>query len=214
MTNKKELSEALREAMDKEGLHTRDAARLLNINPCYISMALNDKSWDHLGISAWERIEDWMFTRGPLAEYKFPEGEAVFIPKAYVPKAKKETAPEEHSPAAIISAKKQKIKKQRSDPQRRALVLELNRKEIDEIKTDFSKLYAMVHEAEAKANTALLKNDESKQEVLKSVDLIDSRISGLSIAYNKLITAWEGIKEYFEKQRPSIIIFQRNIYQK
>lgn len=79
--DKKSISEALREAMNKEELHTRQAAKFLNLNPGYISMCLNPNSWDAMGKTAWLRLEDWFNRREPLTAFTIPEGEEIWKPK-------------------------------------------------------------------------------------------------------------------------------------
>lgn len=79
--NKQQISDALREAMNRENLHTRETAQKLNLNPCYISMSQNPKSWDSMGKTAWLRLEDWHVTRGPIGEFVIPEGEEIWKPK-------------------------------------------------------------------------------------------------------------------------------------
>lgn len=56
--NRKEISEALKEAANREDLHTREIAQKLNLMPCYISMAQNPKSWDSMSKAAWVRLEE------------------------------------------------------------------------------------------------------------------------------------------------------------
>jgi hypothetical protein len=79
--DKKSISEALREAMNKEELHTRQAARFLNLNPAYISMSLNPNSWNAMSKMAWFRLEDWFNRREPLSSFSIPEGEEIWKPK-------------------------------------------------------------------------------------------------------------------------------------
>jgi len=80
-TDRKQISDALKEAMNKEDLHTRATAKALNLNPCYISMAQNPKSWDSMSNPAWTRLEEWYETREPLKLFQIPDGEPVFTPK-------------------------------------------------------------------------------------------------------------------------------------
>lgn len=79
--SKKEISDALREAMNREEINTRAAAAALNLNPCYISMCLNPNSWDSMAKAAWERIEEWFYTRDLLELFSIPEGEEIWKPK-------------------------------------------------------------------------------------------------------------------------------------
>ena len=81
--DKKAISDALREAMNKENLHTRQVASYLNLNPCYISMSLNSNSWDAMGKAAWERINAWYESRTPLSQFNIPKSEEIWKPKEY-----------------------------------------------------------------------------------------------------------------------------------
>jgi hypothetical protein len=74
---KKMISELLIKAMEHEELNTRATAKLLNINPCYVSMARSEKSWEHMGSTPWMRLEEWYLTREPLKEFKIPPEEAL-----------------------------------------------------------------------------------------------------------------------------------------
>ena len=78
---KTQISDHLIEALNKENLHTREAARFLNMNPCYISMARNPKSFDAISKSAWERLEVWHNTREKISDFKIPDGEEIWQPK-------------------------------------------------------------------------------------------------------------------------------------
>lgn len=75
---KKRLSEALKEAMIKEELHTSQAAKYLNLAPYYISMAQNEKSFAAMGVAPWIRIKEWMETRMKISEFTIPEGEPIW----------------------------------------------------------------------------------------------------------------------------------------
>jgi hypothetical protein len=87
--DKKAISEALKEAINKKDLNTRAAAKALNLNPIYISMAQNPKSWDAMGKTPWIRLEEWLNTRGPLALFNIPEGEEIWKPKEKAQEAPK-----------------------------------------------------------------------------------------------------------------------------
>jgi|WetSurSiteA1Bulk_404760.scaffolds.fasta_scaffold41437_2 hypothetical protein len=79
--DKKAISDALKEAMNKEDLNTRAAAKALNLNPCYVSMAQNPKSWDAMGKTPWIRLEEWFLTRGSISSFEIPDGEDIWKPK-------------------------------------------------------------------------------------------------------------------------------------
>lgn len=78
---KEQISTALIQAMEKEDLNTRAAAGYLNLNPCYISMARNSKSWDAMGKAPWVRLEEWVQTREALKSFRIPEGEEIWQPR-------------------------------------------------------------------------------------------------------------------------------------
>jgi hypothetical protein len=75
------ISEHLINAMNREDLRTRDTAKALNLNPCYISMAKSPKSWDAMGLKAWFRLEQWHNSRGKISEFTFPADEPIWKPK-------------------------------------------------------------------------------------------------------------------------------------
>ena len=103
--NKEQISNALREAMNKEDLHTRAAAKALNLNPCYISMAQNPKSFDAMGKTAWIRLEEWFETREPLTAFIIPEGEEIWKPKEKPVKEKDVTLKMDTKPTPLASKK-------------------------------------------------------------------------------------------------------------
>lgn len=77
-------------AMQREELHTREAAKYLNLNPCYLSMAQNSKSWDSMGNAPWVRLQEWWDTRDLLSKFQIPEGEEIWKPKEKPEKATNE----------------------------------------------------------------------------------------------------------------------------
>lgn len=79
--NKKELSTLLSQAISREEIRTGDAARFLNLNPCYITMMQNEKHWDSAGKAPWDRLILWKEQRCKISEFKIPEGEEIWIPK-------------------------------------------------------------------------------------------------------------------------------------
>jgi hypothetical protein len=75
------IKEKLMAAIDRESLPNREAARLLNIHPCYISMIKNEKSWDGITTKVWERFNEWFQTRDLLVNFQIPEGEEIYKQK-------------------------------------------------------------------------------------------------------------------------------------
>lgn len=166
--DKKAIQEHLLEAIDREEMHSRQVALCLNLNPCYISMAKNEKSWDAMGAKAWERLAEWHQTRLPLSEFRIPEGEEIFVPKPYQPKEKaageKQKAKEkpvkkltdsstehpiiaesdEHSPDNLLPDKDQ-VKN--SDAKKR-LLLSLNKIELEDLREKYENCMLKITELE------------------------------------------------------------------
>jgi hypothetical protein len=67
--------------MSKEDLTTREAAKALNLNPCYLSMARYPKSWNSMSKDAWYRLTQWHNSRGKITEFKLPDDEAIWKPQ-------------------------------------------------------------------------------------------------------------------------------------
>lgn len=83
--NKAQLSAALKKALSSEHLWSRDAAKFLNLNPVYISMMLNPKTFDKCGATAWTRLNEWFLTNEPLSDFRIPDGEEIWQPKKQEP---------------------------------------------------------------------------------------------------------------------------------
>ena len=77
LNDRKMIAQHLREAINREDLSTREAARFLNIAPYYISMGVNEKLWDSMSKSARERIETWHQSREKISAFLIPEGEEI-----------------------------------------------------------------------------------------------------------------------------------------
>lgn len=99
---KKEIASHFVEALNKEDLHTSEAARFLNMNPCYLSMLKNEKHWDCMSGVSWNRLEEWHESRDTIRSFKIPEGEEIYKRPAKPVVAEKEP-PEEFSPEATFS---------------------------------------------------------------------------------------------------------------
>jgi hypothetical protein len=72
------IKEKLVASIDREGLPNREAARLLNIHPCYISMIKNEKSWDSIPPKIWTRFNEWFEGREMLKSFQIPDGEEIY----------------------------------------------------------------------------------------------------------------------------------------
>jgi hypothetical protein len=78
---KQSCIERLKKAIDLERMTTGDAARHLNLNPSYVSMALNEKHWKKMPRSAWDRLIQWCNSGSTLSHFKIPEGEVIWQSK-------------------------------------------------------------------------------------------------------------------------------------
>lgn len=87
------IVDALKDAILREELPNRDAAKFLNFHPCYISMANNPKMWDSMGKFSWQRLEEWFLTRDKLSAFKIPDGEEIWKPKEKAEKVKEAINP-------------------------------------------------------------------------------------------------------------------------
>jgi len=96
---KQSASIRLRKAMELEKITTNETARQLNIKPQYLSMALNEKTWNKLSKAAWDRILFWVNSGETLHHFKIPNGEVVLGMKKPIielpPKEISRTKPED-----------------------------------------------------------------------------------------------------------------------
>jgi hypothetical protein len=236
--NKKEISEALIKALDKENLHTREAARCLNLNPIYVSMARNENSWPAMGKAPWIRLQEWLYSRGPIARFDIPEGEEIFVPKPYIPKVKPaakpefktdlkdvaKAAPEDDCDMHLPEIKEKKeVKKKKVPDQKREVNLILNKAELAALDKKFSPLFTLFENALSAINS--VKQDIGLQN--KYLGEIRTDIEGLKTdvdtlqktpaveeTHAKLEATWGSPEKKKKKKGWSIVFFQRNIYQK
>jgi hypothetical protein len=102
---KKAISKHLKEALVNEHMWNSTAAQILNIRSEYLSMIMNPNLWNKAPQSAWDRLNEWHSSAGPISEFKIPEGKQIkeqhSIKKQYgKPKKEKKNAEaiSEHSP--------------------------------------------------------------------------------------------------------------------
>lgn len=99
------MSDHLTDALTKEDLGRRDAAKFLNLNPCYITMGMNPKFWDSMSKFARDRIKEWHDSRDSISAFHIPDGEVIWEPQKL---AKSETASplvDSQEPKPIIEQK-------------------------------------------------------------------------------------------------------------
>lgn len=68
----------LRKAMELEKLSTKDTAGCLGLNPSYISMFLNEKTWKKCPAHAFERLLHWCNSGSTLKGWRIPEGASIY----------------------------------------------------------------------------------------------------------------------------------------
>lgn len=232
--DRKQISAALIEHLEREELHTGEAAKYLNLNPCYISMAKSEKSWDAMGKKAWDRLEEWFNTRENIRDFQLPEGEEIWkkperdpaarITEPDVPK-KKATGKEmdEHSPANLIpDAKKEKPGKSVKLVINQAEIDAL-RKEVDELKKTNEKLlnglresehfYEQLKELYDKIAKKTFETHDLVQALNKySVELECNTIPNLTERLNKLENSSNLPSENGTATPKGFVIFQRNYF--
>lgn len=79
-TEIKAIADHLTDALLKEDLSRRDAAAYLNLNPCYITMAMNPKFYDSMSRVAKDRIKEWHDSRDLISAFQIPAGEELWKP--------------------------------------------------------------------------------------------------------------------------------------
>jgi hypothetical protein len=221
--DKKAISEALIEAMNREDLNTRATAKFLNINPCYISMAKNPNHFDTMGITAWTRIKEWLDTRDKISAFQIPEGEPIFVPKERQsapakPKSKKAPALKEveykdtGSNEAIIvhqeAQEKPPVKKKNAHPEGKSVNLILNQAELRKLNERVSNLEKTIEDTIPKELKIIVNKLDNYLEKSREIDTKYSLLSSL-------LKSKEPEKKKAKKGRGwSIVFFQRNIYQK
>jgi hypothetical protein len=230
--NRKEISDALIEAMNKEDMHSREVGLRLNMNPIYVSMARNPKMWDSMSKAAWSRLEEWLYTRGPISLFEIPAGEETWKPKEKTSKAEpgKPVAvkePEEHSPEAIfknlseqeaafvneIKPIIQKVGKRLAKKEKngKSVKLVINKAEMEALqaKVEFLENEVLKQLTNSVTQVAELRNkfdelDKERDRVYASLpDMIDASLRNhISISH--------GDKK--AKESSGIVLFQKNIF--
>lgn len=93
LKEQQQISQHLVECMEREELHGVEAAKCLNMNPCYISMAKNIRSWHSMGDAPWLRLAEWFNSRLPIKDFIIPEGEKIYEPVPRKTGEKKDAEP-------------------------------------------------------------------------------------------------------------------------
>ena len=199
---KKILASHLMEAMDKEELNTRETAQRLNLNPCYVSMFKNEKSWDSCPKDAWHRLTQWHNSRLKLKEYQYPEDEPKWEPK----EKDNLPSPMEKGENTILnlSGTKIEIRKREQEKSGKSVKLILNQEEIKQIQDRITELEGKI-EAHVISIKELQKAAKSAEELFRlNADTIQNILTRLR--------ELEKPKEEISGKPHQTVIFQRNIY--
>lgn len=236
---KQEIASHFNEAMDHEDLYNAQAARLLNLNPCYITWLKNEKYWPDISQAAWDRFNQWHQSREKLSAFVIPEDEPIWEKKnnkkvEFSVKGKDLAAvlenegPEEHSPEAAFSTNepgKQKRKYTRHDQgEGKSVKIVLQKEEIENLNRridllieDNNRMAQSLKELETN-NLLLLSENEKLDNLMKELGkkvfvLEDETIAVMSQSIKDL---QEGIGHLVTipkaENKPGIVVFQRNIY--
>jgi hypothetical protein len=226
--NKKAISDHYREAVTREDLQIREAAKFLNINPCYLSMAVNERFWDSMSKAAWDRLNEWHESRGKISEFVIPQGEEIFVQKPYVPKEKKvidkkavvekvdpkTNAGEENDGLMHLPDLEKKREKKKPGKQAPIVNLLFSKAEIAALDKKFSPLFTSIENILSKINSV----DQDVRLQGKYISEIRSDFENLKKEAAEPVEAvlkatWHD-KPAKKAKRWSIVFFQRNIYQK
>ena len=213
--DKREIVSALKEHIDREELHTSEAAKHLNLNPIYVSLAKNEKNWDSISRAAWERLEEWFFSRAPLKDFQIPEGEEIYKAKEKTRSihAQESKEPDEHSPEAVFTPGDEKPLKRHYKPRaekpgksvkiiiNQAEIAALN-KRVDLLTKDLNDVAGILKESEI--NVGVLINLVNEEKV--KTEELQAQVKDLQEGMGHLVTIPKA------ESKPGIVVFQRNIY--
>jgi len=228
---KKILVSHLIEAMNREELIVRETARILNLNPCYVSMFKNEKSWDSCPRDAWYRLTQWHNSRLPLKEYRYPEDEPKWMPK------EKDNPPPPMPKEEPLPPMPKEKKPDKMEKPGKSVKLILNQAEMKQMQEKIADMEAkikahviFIKELQRQADEAALKiagqaenidNMANNQGFIREkVNILERRIAEehnrTAELFNR-IEALEKLKQITgvirgEDIKRSLVLFQRNIY--
>lgn len=70
---KEKISMAVIKACEDEKLMYKDAAKVFNTEPLYMTYLKNPKYWDTIPMKVWDKFHTWLYSGKKLKEYKMPE---------------------------------------------------------------------------------------------------------------------------------------------
>ena len=215
---KKEIADHYMEAINREDLHTSQAGRFLNLNPCYLSMVKNQKHWPSMSQAAWDRLEEWHESRCKISEFIIPEGEPIFKKPE-----RKPSLPEEGD---LVNAKKRKIPSPPTPPEARKIKHTSRKKEARQpgIKLSSDTSEGSIKLLETKVAEVTLKTTLLLKEIAEQDEAIKCLKYGMEIqagliqklreyidAVNENLSKKVDVKIKGEDLR-KIVFFQRNYY--
>ena len=167
-TDKKAIQQHVLEAINREEVANREAARLLNIHPCYISMLKSEKQWDGITPKIWARFEEFHESRGTLREFHKPDDEPVNAFFNCIPKDK-DAPPQKEKPRMGPEAykeykKKAKALKKLIDSTPNNPIPALPDDEIQRLNKKFEEVYLLLDKA--MNDIAFLKGQHEAEKVL------------------------------------------------
>jgi len=210
----KTLSEHLRDAIYKEDLTIRQAAEYLGLNPGYVSMAKNPKTWDGMSKDAWHRLTFWHNSRCKLSEYNPPEDAEVYRPKEKADK--KPEQKETLSPTPKQKRKYTRRKPKESKPEKPETIYESNN---EAVKFQFNR--AEIEGLKLQINEIIERKESQIKELTTHLNILETEtIAVMKQRIDDLEKALKQPKEFELKHTmdgeklKQIVIFQRNNYPK
>ena len=205
---KKEIADHFMEAMNREDLHTSQAGRFLNLNPCYLSMIKNSKHWSGMSRGAWDRFEEWHETRDKISAFVIPEGEPIFKKSERKPQIPEEGEAPSNYPTGSAAAAKVTKKEGRK-----------KKEKLSESSTDIIQALD-IKVAELTLKYTLILREFNILEEKYQAD-IDKLKAAMDIMADKTLTLSDKLENQSTTPSPklngkrrhsSIIFFQRNYY--
>ncbi len=205
---KKEIADHYMEAVNREELHTGEAGRYLNLNPCYLSMVKTPKHWSSMSQAAWDRLEEWHETRDKIAAFVIPEGEEIFKKPE-----RKASLPEE---GELINVKATSREKKKGSPP----PLDRKAKKADKRKTveldarledAIGILHARLEDAIGILRGQIRVNDLRIEVLEDLVEKLNNKVSSLT-ARLETHSPVSAPKPNNKRKHSGIIFFQRNYY--
>jgi hypothetical protein len=219
---KKKIVNALLEAIDREGINKRLAAKHLNLHPNYITWALNEKYWGGIG-GRWERFREWFVSQDKITEFKLPEGEEI-TEFFKVKESSHVEAPVKEATTKQVEIPKAAKREKKSQKPDKSVKLVLNQAEMKDLAERVLKAEENIKER----NRFFL---QELEDLRKNIALIDTvctnvaemrkdteiKLAEMSRLVEKILALKEApvhAEQPVNAKSGPIVIFQRNYYSK